>query len=539
MSASKSLASADTGESVAERVAVGAEARARRLQRRAERELAARHEAERLLEKKSLELFAANQRLIRLNADLEERVDARTRQLDDARKAAVELGSTDYLTGIANRFEFSRGLERSLRQSARSGTATGLLLVDVDGFKRVNDTYGHGHGDQLLITLAGRLKEIARSDELVARIGGDEFAVILEGPDAGTLASAAQRFRSVFEAPVTIFGVTVSARGSMGLAVSPDHCVTFVDLQRLADLALYKSKKEGLGDVVLFERAFLQAYEFRQRIEAEFRGALSHNTIDVHYQPIVSLKTGLIQSVESLARWTDSSGASISPAYFIPLAEQCGIIRGVGHNLLEKALLETKSWIARGQIHHVSFNVSPLDLLDEDFAEFILTSIDRAGVQSNHLVLEITEGAVFKNITQARRIMNRLRQQGVQFALDDFGCGYSNLSSLSQLPISTLKIDRSLLVDADGDNAARIILRNVLALCRELAIESICEGAETDAHIKLLRAMNCDAVQGFVTGRPMSAADLEQLLARQQKPGLPISDTALDVAQKRTCGPDR
>ena len=515
MSASKSLAPLDVA-TAPQATADEFHLRAERLRRRAERELAARHEAERLLEKKSLELFAANQRLIHLNADLERRVEARTLQLDEARKAAVRVGSTDYLTGIANRFEFSQHLEASVQRSIAGGNAVGLLLIDVDGFKLINDTYGHGHGDQLLINLAARLTAIARSNELVARIGGDEFAVILDGPDQAALIDAARRFRRVFDAPMTILGVTIKPRGSIGLAISPDHCSTVVDLQRFADLALYRSKKNGEGTVIAFEPAFAHAYEFRQRIEAEFRGALSENTIALHYQPIVSLQTGRIESVESLARWTDSSGAEISPSYFIPLAEQCGIIRGVGHNLLEKALSETSGWTASGSIDHVSFNVSPLELLDEDFAAFILSTVKHSGVGPGRLVLEITEGAVLRNMRQAERVMNNLRGHGVLFALDDFGCGYSNLSSLSRLPISMLKIDRSLLVDADRDRAARTILRNVVALCKDLSIKSICEGAESLEHVDLLRELRCDSVQGFVSGRPMPAAQLQPLLRTVQ-----------------------
>jgi EAL domain-containing protein (putative c-di-GMP-specific phosphodiesterase class I) len=281
-------------------------------------------------------------------------------------------------------------------------------------------------------------------------------------------------------------------------------------------MPIWLCKKDGRGEVVVFETYLLRDYEFRQRIEGEFRAALAQNTIELHYQPIVSLRTGLIQSVESLARWTDSRGARISPSYFIPLAEQCGIIRGVGHTLLEKALLETRNWLVSGAVGHVSFNVSPLEFLDQDFADFVLSSMKRARVSPRYLVLEITEGAVFKNIQQAERVMNRLRRHGVEFALDDFGCGYSNLSSLSHLPISTLKIDRSLLVDADRDKSARIILRNVIALCKDLAIKSVCEGAETDEQIKLLREMDCDSVQGFVSGVPACAADLRPVLDRQR-----------------------
>jgi diguanylate cyclase (GGDEF)-like protein len=392
------------------------------------------------------------------------------------------------------------------------GRATGLLLVDLDGFKLINDTFGHGHGDQLLIAIAGRLKAIARRDDLVARIGGDEFAIVIECDDAAQIIAVAERFRQVFTRELTIRGVTIHASGSFGLAIAPIHCDNAVDLQRFADLALYKSKKEAKGEIVEFETRFLHAYQYRQRMEAEFRVALDGGGIDLAYQPIVDLTRGTVEGLEALARWTDSSGAEISPAYFIPLAEECGIIRGVGRTLLEKALVESKEWIDRGRIDRISFNVSPFEFLDEGFTDAVLATLEKTKVAPRHLLLEITEGAVIQNLALVERVMGSLRASGVQFALDDFGCGYSDLSTLRKLPISVLKLDRSLLIDAENDVAARIILRNVVALCRELRIRSICEGAETAAQLRFLREIGCDSVQGFASGRPSSPAAVEAFL---------------------------
>lgn len=512
MSDSKSRASLDRWKHRVASDDGDAGERARRLQRRAEREHAARHEAERLLESKSLELFSANQLLVQLNADLELRVEARTQQVDEARKAAVEIGATDYLTAIANRLRYSEQLERSLSHAIESGRAVGLLLLDLDGFKLVNDTYGHSLGDALLIAIADRLKKMARHGDLVARIGGDEFAVILEGSDATAIAQAADRYTDVFRPAFTVQGITINTRGSIGLAICPDDCDNLVDLQRFADLALYKGKQEGTGEVMIFERPLLHAYEYRQRMETEFRGALAAERIELAYQPIVDLLTGEVEAVEALARWTDTRGAAISPTYFIPLAEQCGVIRGVGRSLLEKALLDTKDWIDAKLIERVSFNVSPLELLDDEFSLAVLGALERTGVNPRHLLLEITEGAIIENIAFVERVMARLRAAGVAFALDDFGCGYSDLSTLRKLPISVLKIDRSLLVDAEKDHAARVILRNVVSLCRQLGIRSICEGAETPAQLKFLRTIRCDSVQGFALARPARMKEIGKLL---------------------------
>lgn len=487
--------------------------RAARLKRRAEREVAARHEAERLLESKSLELFATNQRLIQLNAELEHRVEMRTRELDEARRAAVEIGTTDALTGIANRHHYSARLERSLSQALTQRRSVGLLLIDLDGFKQVNDTFGHRHGDHLLITLAGRLAAAAGPADFVARIGGDEFAVIIDGDDEAAINAAARRFRNIFDLPVTIDGVTINPGGSLGIAIGPSHSTSAVDLQRFADLALYKSKSDGAGAIVQFDTPFLHAYEHRRRIEAEFRVALEGGSIDLVYQPIVNLRSGEVEGLEALARWTDSGGTEISPAYFIPLAEECGIIRGVGRSLLEKALLETRPLFAEGRVGRVSFNVSPLEFLDESFPDAVMATLERTGVEPSRLLLEITEGVVIQNVVLVEQVMHRLRAHGVKFALDDFGRGYSDFSTLRKLPICVLKIDRSLLVDCDVDDAARIILRNVVSLCRQLGIVSLCEGAETSAQVAFLRRIGCNMVQGYATGRPGRLTDLEGLPA--------------------------
>lgn len=521
MSASKSIASNRRADREEAGFWSGLEDRLRRLETRVAREHAARAEAERILESKSLELFAANQGLLQLNAELEERVAHRTEELDLARRAALELVDQDHLTKIPSRFCFSRTLAECLERTAESGALIGLLLIDIDDFKLVNDTHGHGHGDQLLKEIAVRLRAIARRNELVARIGGDEFAVILEANSRSALESAAERFSATFQRPVTILGVTLQIGGSMGLAISPEHSTSSADLQRFADLALYTVKARGGGGLAVFERKLMDSYDRRQRLEAEFRAAVASDAIHLWYQPIIEIGSGRTIAVEALARWRDSRHDEIGPDFFIPLAEQCGLIREVGRNLLGKALEQARSWIDEDLVRKLTFNVSPLELLDESFADEILESLAAARFKPSRLVLEITERVVIRNVALAEQVMRRLLAEGVQFALDDFGCGYTNLSALAHLPISILKIDRSLLKNVAQDGAARVIISNTVNLCSDLHIRSVCEGAETTAQLDFLRSVGCDAVQGYICARPASPEDTEAFLREQTSAGPP------------------
>ena len=502
--------------------------RLRRIQRRVEREACARQEAERLLESKSLELFALNQSLLRLNAQLEKRVEDRTRALEAATDAAVALVETDHLTKISSRARYSRCLDTSLHRERTGTELTGLLLLDIDDFKLVNDTFGHAYGDELLITVSQRLKKRMRTGELVARIGGDEFAVVVEAANAKALHEAVRRFHAAFDDPVTAGGVTLKCNASMGVAIWPTQASSNADLQRFADLALYRAKAQGGDTTAMFDESLLTAYEFRRRIEKEFRAAIGFDGIEINYQPIVCLETGEPKAVEALARWTDSRGVAIGPDIFIPLSEQCGLIRQLGRQLLRKALTESKPWIDSGLIEVLTFNVSPLELLERGFTRSVEQLLIETGFPAEKLVLEITEGVALKNMRVAERVMRRLLRTGVRFALDDFGCGYTNLSYLRRLPISILKIDGSLLVDVATQQPAQVIIQNIVSLCHDLGIRSVCEGAETEGQLSFLRDAGCNAVQGYVLARPTPAADVVPMLEAISRfrgrpaPGAPI-----------------
>jgi len=473
------------------------------LERRLARERIARLEAERLLETKSRELWALNQELRRLNASLEARVLDRTAELESARTAAVTALLTDQLTGIASRAGYSERIEEAMARAEAGQCVLGLVLIDVDDFKMINDTLGHSYGDALLVILAERLRRTIRHQDLVARIGGDEFAIILEGESQNEVTQMARRLLRVFNSPVSASGLTVQSSGSIGLALAPCHARSTADLQRYADLALYKVKRAGGRGIATFSRSQLSDLENRQSMEAELRDAIARDAIEIWFQPIVDLATRRPCMVEALARWTDASGRSISPDIFIPLAEQCGLIGRLGKQLLRKSVRAGKAWIEAGLVGQLSFNISPVELLDRNFQRAMLQALHEESFPADRLVLEITEGVVLRDMDAARRVIESLRSKGISFALDDFGSGYSNLSYLRDLPLSALKIDRKLLTDVAHDPTAQAIIRNTIALCRELGIISVCEGVETEGQLQFLDTVGCQRAQGYFFFRPM------------------------------------
>jgi diguanylate cyclase (GGDEF)-like protein len=487
-----------------------------KLRRRLERERTARREAERLLESKSLELFELNKQLLAFNAELEARVHGRTAELEAARAAAFAMLHTDYLTGVGSRVRY----REALAQAISSRDPVGLVLIDLDGFKQVNDTFGHQVGDALLCDVAERLKALLAGDDLVVRIGGDEFALLIKRSNRESIEAGARTYKEAFGGWVTLTGHTVPRRASMGMAIAPDDVDNSADLQRFADLALYHAKYRGGGDFAVFEPDMLIAYEERQRLEVAFRQAVRNDDIEAWYQPIVEIGTGQVRAVEALARWRDDKGRYIGPDIFIPLAERSGLIQELSEKLLAKALVQARPWVERSLIKRMSFNVSPLDLLKAGFADRILSALDISGFPAANLMLEVTESAVLDDVEAAITTMRSLTSEGIQFALDDFGSGYSNLSYLQRLPISILKLDKSLL-SGSSEGAADVIIRHMVALCRQLGMQCVCEGVETSDQAEFLKSVACEYGQGFLYHRPASAPATERLLitenARQEQ----------------------
>lgn len=511
MSASKSIVTARPRLEVTQ-VEEGLHERLQRLEQRCARERAAREEAEQLLEKKSFELFRINQHLRELNNDLEVRVASRTAALSRAKRAALDLVEIDQLTKLSSRYSFHKELKERFESAAANNEPFALLLIDIDRFKAINDTYGHGYGDALLVQVAARLTVAARRGDFVARVGGDELAMLLMDSTTDDAGIIAERLLRCFEPPFSIEGVTIRCSASIGIACFPDHADTPEDLQRTADLALYKAKADGRGTCAVFSSNMMENHQLRYRREAELKHSILSSEIEVWYQPIVDLGSGRTHAVEALARMKDQEGHYLPPSVFIPLAEEIGLIRDLDRQVLRQSVCQAKSWIEAGLVDLVTVNVSADEFLAASFADDVLDALRDADLPGTCLMLEITESVMIAQLNIVRAVMVRLSERGVSFALDDFGCGYTNLAYLRQLPVRKVKLDLSLLEDVVTDHKAQAIVRSIVSLCSDLGSTAVCEGIETEAQLRFVQSIGCVLGQGYLLSRPLPVSQAGDFL---------------------------
>ncbi len=429
----------------------------------------------------------------------------------------------DPLTGLPSRPLFLEHLRQALARRARTRSEGHLAvaLLDLDCFKDVNAMLGHATADRLLIAVAHRLRATLRQEGTVARPGGDRFLLLASAlaspPDAAALA---RRALDTLRAPFRIDGHEVRIAGSLGMALAPGDGDDAATLVNHADLALCKAKEAGLGGWQLFDPALHTRAARVLDIRTRLAHAVESESLDLHYQPLVDLRTGRIVAVEALVRW-EAGGENVSPEEFIPIAEQGALIGAIGDWVLRRACADAQAWTSRGLAPvRVAVNLSPRQFLQADVVHVVRTALARSGLAPGRLELEITEGVAMRDADVARRALVALRAEGVTVALDDFGTGYSSLDNLRIYPIDRLKIDRRFVSGDGAGMASAPLLAAMVALGHALGLEVVAEGVETAEQLALLRSTRCDLGQGYGLHRPVNREGIAALLAG--KPALSL-----------------
>ena len=452
------------------------------------------------------------------------------RALHSSAKAQAELVyqvTHDTLTGLPNRAMVELFVNGALQSTDGSEARVALLFLDIDQFKFVNDTYGHSLGDELLIEVAERLRETARPKDLVARIGGDEFVVVLK--DIRDLAHArqlAERIRVSFHAPFNVRESATYVFASVGVALAEGSVpmTSAETMIRDADNAMYQAKSSGRDAVAVFDASMRERVAVRHSLEQELQVALAHDELTVEYQPIMDLSAGRVTSLEALLRWTRSNGEEVPPTVFIPIAEESGLIIEIGRWVIGQACAQLEEW--RSSVHgardvRISVNVSSAQLRDPDLVPSVRRALREYNLPGNALELELTESLLMDNVPKAVSTLTELKQLGVQLSIDDFGTGYSSLAYLRRLPVDFVKIDRVFVEGLDRtDSSNATLVAAIIAMSHALGIVIVAEGVENAAQEERLRELGCDRVQGFLYSRPVEAAEVTATLHRLTGTGL-------------------
>jgi diguanylate cyclase (GGDEF)-like protein/PAS domain S-box-containing protein len=429
----------------------------------------------------------------------------------------------DPLTALANRALFRDRVEHALQLSARDERPLAVIFCDLDEFKTINDSLGHGAGDEVLRSVADRLRGCLRPTDTVARLGGDEFGILLESFDADTEPmNVAGRVADAIALPLIAAGRRVKVRASLGVAVAGAGSDAD-ELLRNADVAMYEAKAAGKGRAARFEPAMHLAALRRLELEQELRDALDAGQLVLEYQPIVATESGIIEGVEALLRWDHPVRGRLSPAEFIPIAEETGLIVEIGRWVVGEACRQAGGWAAVGRRPRpfmISINLSVRQLADPELVPTVRRAIAVTGLAPRSVILEITESLVVQHTEEVIGRLGALRSLGTRIAIDDFGTGYSSLAYLHQLPIDAIKIDRSFLAGTTA--AGQPVARSMVDLGRTLGLLTIAEGVESAAQAELVKELGCDLAQGYYYGRPMPAEEIDLLLARRPQPRLRV-----------------
>lgn len=445
----------------------------------------------------------------RRRRDLGAEVEARRR----AEAESHRLARHDPLTGLPNRRFFGERLDEILRHGAAENERTAVLMLDLDGFKAINDIHGHGAGDGALVEFTARVDAVLCAGAFMARVGGDEFAIVMTKIEPDGPARLARRVVDALTKPLRVGDVFVTLGVGVGISVAPNDATTRDDVVRRADLALYRAKAEGRSLIRFFEPEMDKHLQRRAVLERELRQAIAEGAVTVHFQPLVSLEEDRIIGFEALGRWTSPSLGPVVPRDFVAVAEECGLIRELGDQLLRIACREATRWPTDLTI---SFNLSAIQLRDPGLGLRILEILGDTGLSPHRLELEVTESALIDDGKIAQVIIDALRAVGVRIALDDFGTGYATMAQLLALRFDKIKIDRSFVDRLGKDQQSDVIVRATVGLAKGLGLVTTAEGVETADQLATLRADGCVQGQGFLFGKAVSASEIPALLNRDR-----------------------
>jgi diguanylate cyclase (GGDEF)-like protein/PAS domain S-box-containing protein len=437
--------------------------------------------------------------------------------LKRAEEALRHQALHDQLTSLPNRILVLDRLEQALRTARRTGKPVALLLMDLDRFKDVNNTFGHASGDLLLRQVVEQLRCVLRESDTIGRLGGDEFAILLPGVDARGAELTARKLLNVLRRPFEVEGHLIDIGGSVGIVLYPEHGHDANTLLQRADVAMYVAKRAASG-LAMYEPDRDPYTPGRLVLVRELRRAIEIDQLVLHYQPKASLETGATEHLEALVRWNHPHRGEMPPEAFVSLAENAGLIKSLGFWVLNTALRQCHAWRTSGHEVSVAVNLSPRTLHDPELVETIAEMLARWRVDPGWLEMEITESALMDDPESAMQTLTRLHSMGLCIAVDDFGTGYSSLSYLTRLPADQIKIDKSFVLDMAENDDSAFIVRSVIDLGHNLGLDVVAEGVENQKTWDMLAGMGCDFAQGFHLSRPLAASDVSRWLNHASPP---------------------
>jgi diguanylate cyclase (GGDEF)-like protein/PAS domain S-box-containing protein len=430
----------------------------------------------------------------------------------DSEEKINKLNYYDVLTDIPNRRFFVNTLKSEIIKAKNIDTKMGVLFIDLDNFREINDTLGHDYGDELLKKVAISIKESIKEGDLVSRVGGDEFFILMKDvQDYSDISNLCEKLQSILNCEINIESKHVFASASVGIAVFPQDGKTSSAMLRSADTAMYNAKYNGKSKYCYFNKSMSEAVVRRVEIEKGLRKALENNELEIYYQPQIDIINNKIKGFEALLRWESPELGKVSPVEFIPIAEQSGLIIPVGEWIIKTVYLQNNAWKNKGYIYDtIAINLSSIQLENDKFEETLKKLITETNVNPRFVELEITESILVKDFEKSVKLLTVIRDLGINIALDDFGTGYSSLSYLKELPINTLKIDKSFIDNIVTNERDKAIVDGIIQLAQKIGLDVIAEGVESSEQIDLLQSMGCNQIQGYYYSKPLPNSEIEE-----------------------------